>query len=251
MIELRNLFVSYEKKNIIKDASVAIEDGKITSIIGPNGAGKSTLLKAMIGICQTSGDILIDDTSTKDMTRTEIAKKIAFLSQGKNTPDMTVEQMVLHGRFPHIGYPRKYTKKDKDIVSFSLKQMGIDDLAHQNMNTLSGGMRQRAYLAMAFAQDTKYIFCDEPTTYLDISHQLELMNELRTLADSGKGILAVMHDLPLAFHFSDSIIVMKEGTIIEKTTPEKLCKTSLIREIFGVDIQQSAESGHDSYKYEF
>ena len=166
--------------------SVAFEKGRLTSVIGVNGCGKSTLLKAVLGIQPISGgEISIDGQTLGNMSRNEIARKFAYLPQGKNTPDMTVEQMVLHGRFPHLDYPRRYTKHDREIAVSAMKQAGVAAHAHKPLYTLSGGMRQNAYIAMALAQCTDYILLDEPTTYLDIAHQLELMKTLRKLSDEG------------------------------------------------------------------
>lgn len=214
---------------MLNDVSAFFEKGKLTSIIGVNGCGKSTLLKAILGILPLSGgEITVDGENLLTMSRNEIAKKIAYLSQGKNTPDMTVMQMVLHGRFPYLSYPRRYTGRDREIAYSAMGQVGILDFAEKPLFMLSGGMRQNAYIAMALAQDTDYILLDEPTTYLDIAHQLELMRLLKQLSENGKGIVTVMHDLPLAFDFSDTLTVMSNGGIIAFGTPSELCNLPII-----------------------
>ena len=196
MLEIKNVTAGYGKHTVLNDVSVAFEKGKLTSIIGVNGCGKSTLLKALLGILPlSSGEIVIDGKELCSMSRIEIARSVAYLAQGKNTPDMTVEQMVLHGRFPYLSYPRRYREADREIARKAMDAVGILHLADKSLYELSGGMRQTAYIAMAIAQDTDYILLDEPTTYLDIAHQLELMKLLRGLANSGKGIVTVMHDL--------------------------------------------------------
>jgi iron complex transport system ATP-binding protein len=172
------------------------------------------------------------------MSRNEIAKKTAYLSQGKNTPDMTVEQMVLHGRFPYLSYPRRYSTYDREVAGKAMEAVGIAELAHKPLYTLSGGMRQNAYIAMALAQDTDYILLDEPTTYLDISHQIELMKLLRKLADNGKGIIAVMHDLPMAFNYSDEILVIENGKSRVQSNPIDICGSAVIKEVFNVQIER-------------
>ena len=165
MLELKNIFAGYGNKNILNGITVSFEKGKLTSIIGVNGCGKSTLLKAIPGILPLSGgEIMIDGKNLRSMSRNEIAKKIAYLAQGKNTPDMTVEQMVLHGRFPYLSYPRRYSQADRDIAGTAMEAVGISSLADKPMCELSGGMKQNAYIAMALAQDTDYILLDEPTT---------------------------------------------------------------------------------------
>lgn len=240
MIKIENLCAGYEKKQILHDVSLSVPKGTLISVIGPNGSGKSTLLKSTIGIITPSGGrVIIDGCDTKSMTRREIAMKTAYLAQGKGAPDMTVEQMVLHGRFPYLSYPRRYSDNDKKIASRVMDQMGISDLAKRQISSLSGGMRQNAYIAMALAQDTDYILLDEPTSFLDIAHQLDLMRTLRDLADNGKGIVSVLHDLPLAFTFSDTIVITKDGRIVLCDTPDAICKLGIIKEIFGVDLYYS------------
>lgn len=242
MLELKNISVGYEKASVFNGVSATFEKGKLTGIIGVNGCGKSTLMKAILGILPLSGgEVVIDGNDLQSMSRKEIAKKVAYLAQGKSTPDMTVEQMVLHGRFPHLSYPRRYKETDLNFARKAMQDVGISELAHKPLYTLSGGMRQNAYIAMALAQDTDYILLDEPTTYLDIGHQLELMKLLRGLADTGKGILTVMHDLPLAFSFSDKIaLISGENSIINKT-PTELSHSPIIEKTFGVQIKHIAE----------
>ena len=250
MIELSHISTGYGIKIILNDVSVALEKGKLTSIIGANGCGKSTLLKTILGIIPSkSGNVTIDGIRLKEMSRNDIARRIAYLSQGKNTPDMTVEQLVLHGRFPHLSYPRRYTDQDRVIAVGVMEQMGIVEYAHKPLYSLSGGMKQNSYIAMALAQETDYILLDEPTTYLDIAHQLELMKILRSLADSGKGIVAVMHDLPMAFSFSDKIILINDGRIVDDERPEKIYERNVIDKVFGIALDRSKDGRSYSYKY--
>ena len=248
MLELKNISTGYGKQTVLCNVTATFEKGKLTSIIGTNGCGKSTLLKAILGILPlSSGSISVDGQALDSLRRKEIAKKIAYLSQGKNTPDMTVEQMVLHGRFPYLSYPRRYTNRDREIAVEAMKAVGIEELAQKPMYALSGGMRQNAYIAMALAQDTDYILLDEPTTYLDIEHQLGLMKLLRDLARSGKGIVAVMHDLPIAFEFSDGIVMIEKGRVKAQTRPSELCGSSVIEETFKVRLKREGESGKYYY----
>ena len=250
MIELNHISTGYGIKIILNNVSVAFEKGKLTSIIGANGCGKSTLLKTILGILPSkSGNITIDGARLKEMSRNDIARRIAYLSQEKNTPDMTVEQLVLHGRFPHLSYPRRYTDKDRVIAVGVMEQMEIVEYAHKPLYSLSGGMKQNSYIAMALAQETDYILLDEPTTYLDIAHQLELMKILRSLADSGKGIVAVMHDLPMAFTFSDKIILINDGRIVDDERPEKIYERNVIDKVFGIALDRSKDGRSYSYKY--
>ena len=249
MLEIKNMTAGYGKQTVLNGITAAFEKGKLASIIGVNGCGKSTMLKAILGILPlSSGEITIDGENLLAMSRNEIAKKIAYLSQGKNIPDMTVEQMVLHGRFPYLSYPRRYSGHDREVARKAMEAVGIAELAQKPLYTLSGGMRQNAYIAMALAQDTDYIFLDEPTTYLDIAHQLELMKLLKKLADSGKGIVTVMHDLPLAFDFSDKLAVINNGRISIQATPSEISELQVVEDIFGVKIKQVPKG---KYLYEY
>ena len=249
MLELKNISAGYGNKTVLQDVTASFEKGKLTSIIGVNGCGKSTLLKAMIGILPLSeGEIVIDGRDIGGLGRNGIAKKIAYLAQSKNTPDMTVEQMVLHGRFPYLSYPRRYRESDREIAREAMNTVGIAHLAGKPLYELSGGMRQTAYIAMALAQDTDYILLDEPTTHLDIAHQLDLMRILRGLADRGKGIVTVMHDLPLAFDFSDELAVIRDGSIAKKAAPMDTYNSPVIKEIFDIRVERME---NDQFYYRF
>ena len=250
MLELKTVCAGYGSKPILREISLSFPKGRFTSVIGPNGSGKSTLLKAAMGILPVqSGDICVDGENRTGLSQRQFAKKVAYLSQGRNVPDMTVSQLVLHGRFPHLSYPRRYAEADRQMVCTALEALGISNLANRPLSSLSGGMRQNAYIAMAFAQDTDYILLDEPTTYLDIAHQLECMKTLRNLAHLGKGIVAVLHDLPLAFTFSDHIIVLKDGAVAMEGSPEDIYNHPVIREVFGVALDYSKET--NSYRYQY
>lgn len=250
VIELKHISAGYGKQDILKDVSVTFEKGKLTGIIGVNGCGKSTLLKTVLGIIPiSSGAAAIDGTPLGTMNRNDRARRIAYLSQGKSTPDMTVQQLVLHGRFPHLSYPRRYAKQDYEIAVEAMEQMGIAQYAHKPLHTLSGGMRQNAYIAMVLAQKTDYILLDEPTTYLDIARQLELMKTVRRLADSGKGIVTVMHDLPMAFTFSDKMILINDGNVVCDGTPETVYEQKAVDRVFGITLDRSEDGRSYSYQY--
>lgn len=237
VIELRDLSAGYSGRRVLSGVSVKLSRGEIVSIVGRNGAGKSTLIKTIAGILPSiGGNVSFDGKSISEYKRRNIAKKVAYLSQGKNTPDMTVEQMVLHGRFPYLDYPRRYSAHDKKIAAEAMTAMGISELRERELSSLSGGMKQNAYIAMALAQSADYILLDEPTTYLDIANRLSLMKTLRGLAKSGKGIAVVMHDLPLAFSFSDKVAVIDSGTLACIDTPENICASGTVEKIFNVPL---------------
>lgn len=237
MLEIKNLCAGYGKYNVLRDVNLKVPKGKLISVIGINGSGKSTLLKSVAGIITPfSGQVIVDSHNAKTLKPTELSQKLAYLPQGRDLPDMTVEQFVLHGRFPYLGYPRRYSYGDYTVAKNAMEKMGICSFREKRLSSLSGGMRQKVYIAMALCQDTDYILLDEPTTYLDISHQIETMKILRSLADEGKGVATVMHDLALAFTFSHEIAVLHNDTIAYCDTPTALCKTDVVKEVFGVSI---------------
>lgn len=240
MLEIKNITAGYGKKAVIEDLSLKICKGKIIAVIGPNGSGKSTLLKAVSGIVPLmSGEVLADGLSVGNAKPRDIAKRISYLAQSRSTPDMTVEETVLHGRFPHLSYPRRYTENDRRAARLAMEKTGISDFSDRYMESLSGGMRQTVYIAMALCQDTDYILLDEPAVYLDISNQFRLMRLLKELCANGKGVMAVMHDLPTAFDSCDEIAVMNQGKCIMQDTPERICESGIIKELFGADIIKS------------
>ena len=249
MIKLKSISAGYGKSLVLDGVNASLEKGKLTCIIGENGCGKSTLLKSIIGILQVAnGEITVDGDSISALGRGEIAKRIAYLAQSKSAPDMTVGQMVLHGRFPYLSYPRRYREEDRIAAKSAMESVGISHLTDKPLGELSGGMRQNAYIAMALAQDTDYILLDEPTTYLDIAHQLELMKLLRQFADSGKGIVTVMHDLPLALNFSDEIAVIHNGNIVAKAAATEIYNATIVEEIFDIRIERM-ENGQFYYQF--
>lgn len=248
MLELKNVSAGYGGRAVLEGVDITVKKARLTSVIGVNGCGKSTLLKAMLGILPpVEGTVTVDGARISELSRNAIARRIAYLPQGKNVPDMTVWQMVLHGRFPYLSYPRRYTEKDREIAYSAMERVGICGLAQEMLGALSGGMRQMAYIAMALAQDTEYILLDEPTTYLDIARQLELMRLLRRLADDGRGIVTVMHDLPLAFGFSDEIAVLQGGRVVAMDEPHRLSETDTVRRTFGVGVKYSTVEGKFFY----
>lgn len=242
MLKIENLTVGYGNLPVLCDLSLEIEAGVLTSIVGVNGCGKSTLLKSAIGITPRSGGrITVDGRDTAKMSRREIAKRIAYLAQGEDTPDMTVGQLVLHGRFAHRGYGQRYSDRDREIARRAIETVGLGELCDRPLATLSGGLKQSAYIAMAIAQDTDYVLLDEPTTYLDISHQGELMALLRRLADGGKGVAAVMHDLPLALNYSDRIAVIDGGRVGFIGSADEVWRSEILGEVFGARIMRDGD----------
>lgn len=252
MIELCHLNAGYPSRQILYDITAALHPGRLVGIIGPNGCGKSTLLKTVSHLLKPlSGEIRIDGVPSQSMSEETRACHIAYLSQGHRIPDMTVGQLVLHGRYPHLHFPRRYSAVDRHIALAAMDTLGITSMAEVPLSSLSGGMRQSAYLAMAIAQETPYILLDEPTTYLDIANQLSLLRLLRRLTDEGKGIAAVMHDLPMAFSFCDEIWVMQDGRIAEQGTPTELCASDILPTLFGVRVAKDPSHDNGDFYYQF
>ena len=239
MIELKNVSAGYDGKTVVKAAGLAFEQGKITVLVGPNGCGKSTLLKTIVGIVpHTTGEILINGISTREMNTKQVAKEVAYLAQNKKAPDISVMKMVLHGRFAHLSYPRKYRPQDIKIAKNAICWAGLETESETMVSKLSGGMQQKVYIAMALAQDTDVILLDEPTTYLDVAHQLRLMEMVKNLAKEGKTIVMVLHDLSQAMQIADKIIVMKDGRIISQGNAEEVYEDQSLETAFGVKIEK-------------
>ena len=250
MLELKNICASYGKKDILTDVSISFEKGKITAITGPNGCGKTTLLNTVIGVLRKkSGNIFIDGKDFSTFKKKELAKKIAYLPQDKNVPDMTVKNLVLHGRFPHTDFTGIYGERDRDAAYSAMEKLDIIKYANLPISSLSGGMRQNVFIAMALCQETDYILLDEPTTYLDVSNQIKLMTLLKNLAFEGKGIISVLHDLPFALSFSDKIAVMSDGAVKAFDTPLNIYASGIIEKVFGAEIKKTEDS--KSYYFGF
>ena len=250
MLEIKNLCAGYGNFSVLRDVSLSCESGAITTVIGANGCGKSTLLKSAVGLTDvSSGEILLDGSSVTKMRENLRAQKISYLAQGKNVPDITVENLVLHGRFPYLSYPRRYRACDRAAAREAMKKTGVEPLADKYLRELSGGMRQKVYIAMALCQETDVILMDEPTSYLDIDRQFKLAETMKSLANEGRTVVAVLHDLILALKISDQIAVMENGCIVFAGTPEKILKEKIIPRVFHVDILPVLCEGETEYVY--
>ena len=244
MLEVKSLSAGYSDTHVLEHVDFRIPSGKVTVILGPNGCGKSTLLKALCGIIPAdSGQVVLDGENILTLPQRQLAQRVAYLAQSRQIPDITVERLVLHGRFPYLGYPRRYRKEDYAIADAAMKTMGVAELADELVQNLSGGQRQKVYIAMALAQDTPVILLDAPTTYLDISHQLQLMQQARMLAAQGKTVAMIIHALPHAFQTADHMILMQEGKIVADGTPEQIYASGMISSVFGVRLCRTGTEG--------
>lgn len=251
MIRLELISAGYGKKTVLSDVSASFNKGETVGIIGPNGCGKSTLLKAVAGLIPlSSGKVTVDGVPVDSMKKRDTARKISLLPQGHTADDMTVLDTVLLGRFPHLDFPKIYREADRKAAADAIAQMGLAGYESARLNDLSGGMRQNAYVAMALAQNAEYILLDEPTTYLDVSHRQNLSDTLKRLSASGRGIITVLHDLPLAFEMCDRLVIMNDGKAVAFGTPEEVLTSDVITDVFGVRLGRCTSGGFTAYYYE-
>lgn len=251
MLKIEGLCVGYSDKNVLKDVSFSIPAGKVTVLLGPNGCGKSTLLKALCGIVPiSSGEILLNQEKILKLPLQLRAQKIAYLSQNRQVPDITVERMVLHGRFPYLSYPRRYRSADLEAAHKAMEQMELEALKNVPLKQLSGGQRQKVYIAAALAQDTEVMLLDEPTTFLDVSHQLQMITQAKSLAAEGRHVLMVIHDLGHALSIADQIVLLQEGRVVSSGSTEDAFESGKLDDVFGIRMQRIMTDKGWHYYYE-
>ncbi|MBO5213871.1 MAG: ABC transporter ATP-binding protein [Clostridia bacterium] len=235
MIELNSLSFSYGEKPVFSDLSATFRPGTLYGIVGPNGCGKTTLIRLLCRLNKpTSGKIFLDGIPYESYERNPFAKQVSLLPQFRSLPSISVEDFVSRGRYPYLGLTRRMTTADRDAVQRALIEVGAEDLASREINRLSGGERQRVCLAMLLAQDTPYIFLDEPTTYLDVAHRFSLLEHLKRLKEQGKCVVAVLHDLSLALRYCDEIAVLDQGSLRAFASPDSLLSSEILEQVFGV-----------------
>lgn len=237
-IQVKNLEIRYGDKIAVKDANIQIYDGEIVTIIGPNGSGKSTLIKAMSRCLKPkSGKILLDGMNINKIPTKVISRKMAILPQVKNVSgDITVETLVSYGRYPHLKFGKRLKKSDYETIDWAIEKTGLMHIKTQNVITLSGGERQRAWIAMALAQKPEILILDEPTTFLDISYQLEVLELVKELNKSlGITVVMVLHDLNQAARYSDNIYVLNQGQICKYGEPSNVINPQLLKDIFRIE----------------
>lgn len=235
ILSLRNVKAGYGMTTILKDISLDVKKGEILTLAGCNGSGKSTLLKAAARqIVLQSGEIILNGKTLLAYSHKEFAKTAAFLTQTPGIPAISVENLVLHGRFPYLGLSRKMTKEDKEKAEQAMEMAGVVSLRKRDLRQLSGGERQKAFLAMVIAQDTEVMFLDEPTTYLDIGKQFEILELVKRINKEGKTIVMVLHDLSHILSYSHRVALMEKGSIVALDQPEKIYRDGLLDVLFGV-----------------
>ena len=236
-IEIRNITKSYGSKKVVDNVSVTIPTGKITSFIGPNGAGKSTVLSIMSRLLNAdSGEIYLNGELLNRKKSSDIAKQLAILKQTNNINlRLTIEDLVSFGRFPYT--KGNLTQTDRTFIDNAIAYMNLDDIRHQYIDNLSGGQRQRAYIAMTLAQDTDYILLDEPLNNLDMKHSVQIMQVLRKLAtELNKTVVIVIHDINFASCYSDYIVAMKNGKLVQQGEVNHIMQSTVLQDIYDMTI---------------
>ncbi|HAA8041338.1 TPA_asm: Fe(3+) dicitrate ABC transporter ATP-binding protein FecE [Listeria monocytogenes] len=243
-----NLQISYDKRIIVDGLDIAIPANKITALVGANGSGKSTILKTMSRLMKPSkGAVYLDGKTIHSQPTRDVAKQLAILPQNPSAPDgLTVFELISYGRSPHQSSFKSITAKDREIFFWSLRVTNLTEFADRPIDSLSGGQRQRAWIAMALAQETDVLFLDEPTTFLDMTHQLDVLNLLKQLNQSeNRTIVMVVHDLNHASRYAHHMIAIKEGKVIAEGTPTSVMTEQTLEDVFNIkaDILIDPRSG--------
>lgn len=235
MITIKNLSVTLDGDSIIRDFSAVFPENQVSMLVGRNGCGKTTLLRAIAGLNKAEkGSIIWKDIDLSKVSVKEHAKIVAFLPQSREVPAVSVRSLVSHGRFPYLEFPRKLRKADKEMIANAMEMAGVTRFADRNLTTLSGGQRQKVYIAMVLCQDTPVVLLDEPATYLDISQQLEVLEMAKAISKMGKTVIMVHHDIPQAVKYSDNVVLMDAGELVYKGSGTEMVKHNLVDRVFGV-----------------
>ncbi|MDW6004940.1 Fe(3+) dicitrate ABC transporter ATP-binding protein FecE [Vibrio mangrovi] len=238
-LKTENLCVGYGDRPVVQQVNIQILEGKITALLGPNGCGKSTLLKSLVRILTPqSGEVQWQGKDVRHYPSQTIARSLSLLPQSQEAPEgILVRDVVGYGRSPYTGFWGQLTETDRHKVEQAMQLTGVTEFAERNVVELSGGQRQRVWLAMTLAQDTDYVFLDEPTTYLDLNHQVELMKLMRTLNRAGKTLVTVLHDINQACRYCDHLIVMNAGQVVAQGSPDEILTTQLLADVFDLDAE--------------
>jgi iron complex transport system ATP-binding protein len=244
----RDITIGYDKKTISEHLDLVVPEGRFTAIIGPNACGKSTLLRALSRLLKpTAGEVLLDGRDIHSRPAKEVARRLGLLPQSSIAPDgITAAELVARGRFPHQKLIRQWSATDEAAVVAAMEATGVTDLSGELVDTLSGGQRQRVWVAMVLAQQTPIVLLDEPTTFLDIAHQIELLELcVRLNREQGTTMVAVLHDLNQAARYADHLVVMKDGVIVAQGDPRVVMTAGLVEDVFalGCRIIDDPETG--------
>jgi iron complex transport system ATP-binding protein len=240
MIEGLGLTIGYETKNVVSEFNIAAKQGEVVSLIGPNGSGKSTVLKVLSRMMKSSGGVVrLDGHDIHKLPTREVAKKLSMLSQTHTSPpDFTVRELVSYGRMPHQSWFEAINKEDQEIIEWAISKTRLEHLADRSVNSLSGGERQRAWIALALAQKPKILLLDEPTTFLDICHQIEIMELVKALnQELGITVVMVLHDLNQAAAYSHRLVVIKDGQLVTEGEPAQVLTSDLMRKVYNVEAE--------------
>lgn len=235
-LAVRSLVMAYEAEPVIDGLDLEVPAGSFTVVVGPNGCGKSTLLRALARTLRPrAGEVLLDGRPVTSLRGKEVARRVALLPQSPLAPEaITVGDLVARGRFPHQGLLRQWSEADAAAVETALAATETSELRDRLVSSLSGGQRQRVWLAMAIAQDTDILLLDEPTTYLDIAHQYEMLALCARLHAEGRTLVAVLHDLNQAARFATHLVVMRDGAVAAQGAPADVITAELVEEVFGL-----------------
>jgi iron complex transport system ATP-binding protein len=236
-VQVTDLSLGYDERLVVDSVTLEIPAGALTVIVGPNGSGKSTLLRGMARLLHPrSGSVHLDGVDIATLSGTELARRLGLLPQAPLTPQgLSVGGLVSRGRFPHRSWYQRWSAEDEQAVRDAVDRVGLLDRLGEQVTELSGGQRQRAWLAMVLAQDTPYLLLDEPTTYLDLAHAVEVMALARTIAhESARTVVCVMHDLTLAARFADHLVVLSEGRVTACGAPSEVLTEALLGDAFAL-----------------
>lgn len=247
MLRIEDLSLSYGDKPVVQNLSLRVKKGQVVSIIGPNASGKSTVLKSIAGIIKpVSGKIFIEEKDISKMDSKKLAQKVSILlQQNKNPDDMSIEELVYFGRYPHKKWFEGFEASDKKIIEEVMKLTNTFALRDKTLETLSGGERQRAWIAMALAQEPDILLFDEPTTYLDLAHQIEFLELVNRLnKETGVTVVLVLHDLNQAARYGNYLFAMKEGKIFAQGSPEEVLNPQNILSIYNIEAKIFNAAGY-------
>lgn len=240
MIDITNLSLTYDNKTIIvHELDLQLQAGSITALVGPNGCGKSTLLRGISRLLKPlDGAVLLEGQNVHSMKAKDLARKLGILPQSPVAPEgLTVHELVAQGRYPHQSWFQQWSQEDEEIVREALRTTNLTMFADRPVDTLSGGQRQRAWIAMALAQQTDVLLLDEPTTYLDLAYQMDVLDLLDELNEQGRTIIMVLHDLNQAARYADTIVALRGGQIVAQGNPEQVMSSDNILQVFGLKAE--------------